>query len=188
VFDVGQAEQIRRHALSENLKRKVIDSHALEEAWKKIPAAEQRDGRIAAVAAQCFISLGNCAQARQVIENTLQENWDSELVALYAECPGDESVEQIERAEGWLPAHRDDAALLLTLGKLCAARELWGKAQSYLEASIAIEAGYAAHLALAQLQEKLGNGDAARRHYRESLELAVSQLKQMGGGRLKTPL
>ena len=188
VFDVGQAEQIRRHALSENLKRKVIDSHALEEAWKKIPAAEQRDGRIAAVAAQCFISLGNCAQARQVIENALKENWDSELVALYAECPGDESVEQIERAEGWLPAHRDDAALLLTLGKLCAARELWGKAQSYLEASIAIEPGYAAHLALAQLQEKLGNGDAARRHYRESLEQAVAQLKQMGGGRRKTPL
>ena len=188
VFDVGQAEQIRRHALSENLKRKVIDSHALEEAWKKIPAAEQRNGRIAAMAAQCFIALGNCAQARQVIENALKENWDSELVALYAECPGEESVEQIERAEGWLPAHPNDAALLLTLGKLCAARELWGKVQSYLEASIAIEPGYAAHLALAQLQEKLGNGDAARRHYRESLELAVAQLKQMGGGRRKTPL
>jgi HemY protein len=188
VFDVGQAEQIRRHALSENLRRKVIDSHALEETWKKIPAADQRDGRIAAVAAQCFISLGNCAQARQVIEGALKENWDSELVALYAECPGDESVEQIERAESWLADHPNDATLLLMLGKLCAARELWGKAQSYLEASIAIEPGYSAHLALAQLQDKLGNGDAARRHYRESLELAVAQLKQVSGGRRKTTL
>ena len=45
----------------------------------------------------------------------------------------------IERAESWLKQHPDDAALLLTLGRLCAQQELWGKAQSYLDASIAVE-------------------------------------------------
>lgn len=188
VFDVGQAEQVRRHALSENLRRKATDSRALEEVWQKIPAPEKRDSRIAAVAAQSFISLGNCAQARQIIEASLEENWDSELAGLYAECPGDEAVKQIERAEAWLAAHPDDAALLLALGKLCARQELWGKAQSYLEASISVESSCSAHLALAQLQEKLENTDATRKHYRESLELAVAQLGQMSGGRRRRPL
>lgn len=188
VFDVGQAEQIRHHALSENLKRKGIDSHALEEAWQKIPPREKRDGRLAAVAARCFIALGNCEQARRAIEGSLEDHWDSELIGLYAECPGDEAVRQIERAEGWLKDHPNDAMLLLTLGRLCARQELWGKAQSYLEASIAVEPTCSAHLALAQLQEQLGNADAARKHYRESLELAVAQLRQASGGRRRTAL
>jgi HemY protein len=78
--------------------------------------------------------------------------------------------------------------LLLTLGRLCARQGLWGKAQSYLEASIAIEPTHSALFALAQLQEKLGNAEAAHRHSRESLELAVGQLRQLTGGRRRTPL
>jgi HemY protein len=57
---------------------------------------------------------------------------------------------------------------------LCARQALWGKAQSYLEASISVEPTYNAHLELARLHEKLGNTEAARRHYRESLELALA--------------
>ena len=188
VFDVGQAEQIRTHALSENLKRKTIDSRAFEEAWQKIPAQDKRNNKIAAVAAQCFISRGNCEQARRVIEDSVEASWDSELIGLYAECPGEDAVRQIERAEAWLKDHPNDAVLLHTLGKLCTGRELWGKAQSYLEASIAVESTYSAHLALAQLHDKLGNPDAARAHYNEGLALAVAQLKQSGGGRRRAAL
>jgi HemY protein len=78
--------------------------------------------------------------------------------------------------------------LLLTLGRLCAEQELWGKAQSYLDASVAVEPTWSAHLALAELHDGLGHADAARRHYRESLDLAVAQLKQLTGGRRRTPL
>ncbi len=187
VFDGEQTEQIRRHAQAENLKRKALDSRALEDAWHKVPARQKRDTRIAAAAAQCFIALGGCAQAHRIIEESLDETWDSELVGLYAECEGD-ALPRIERAEAWLKLHPRDAALLLTLGRLCAHQELWGKSQSYLEASIAIEPTYTAHLALAQLQDKLGNADAVRRHYGESMELALGQLREMSGGRRKTSL
>ena len=81
-----------------------------------------------------------------------------------------------------------DAVLLLTLGRLCARQELWGKAQSYLDASISVEPMYSAYLVLAQLHDRLGNADAARRNYRESLDLAVNQLKQMTGGRRRMSL
>ena len=114
-------------------------------------------------------------------------DWDA-TCGLYAECDGGDTVSRVERAEAWLKQHPDDVVLLLTLGRLCAQLELWGKAQSYLDASIAIEPSYTAHLALAQLHERLGNAEAARKNYRESLDLALAQLRTVSGGRRRMPL
>ena len=187
-FDSTQAEHVRRHALAENLKRKLLDSHALEETWNRLATADRTDRRVAAAAAQCFIALGGSVQAHRIIEQALEARWDGELVQLYAEPGAGDTVARIQRAEAWLGSHPRDAALLLTLGRLCAEQELWGKAQSYLEASIAIEPTQTAHLAAARLQETLGNAEAARRHYREALDLALAQLHEVTGGRRRTPL
>jgi HemY protein len=187
-FDTTQAEQVRRHALAENLKRKLLDSHTLEEAWGRLAAADRTDRRVAAAAAQCFSALGGAEQAHRIIEQALEAEWDSELVRLYGESGAGGTVARIQRAEAWLRSHPRDAALLLTLGRLCAEQELWGKAQSYLEASIAIEPTHTAHLVAARLQETLGNADAARRHHREALDLALAQLRETTGGRRRTPL
>lgn len=188
VFDADQATQIRRVALVENLRRKALDIATLEEAWHKMSAKDRTDNRIAAAAVRCFIALGGCAQAHRIIEEALESSWDSDLVALYAECDGGDALRRIERAEGWLKSYPRDAALLLTLGRLCGTQELWGKAQSYLEASIAVDPTYSAHLALASLHETLGNTEVARVHQRESLDLALSQLKAVTGGERRTPL
>ncbi|MGH8711248.1 MAG: hypothetical protein ACREVA_08020, partial [Burkholderiales bacterium] len=98
------------------------------------------------------------------------------------------TLKQIERAETRLFDHPDDACLLLTLGKLCAHQGLWGKAQSYLEASISVEPTVTAHRELAKLHEKIGQSEAADVHYRKSLDLAVQQLHDITGGRRKTAL
>lgn len=188
VFDPEQAERIRSHAQAENLKRRGQDREALLEAWRKVPPRQKKDTRVAAAAAQCFMQLGEHAAARQIIEQSLEENWDSGLVALYGEGADGTALPRIERAESWLKAHPRDAVLLLTLGRLCAREKLWGKAQSYLEASLAIEPTYSANLELARLHESLGNAEAAGMHYRTSLELAVAQLKEVTGGRRRTPL
>ena len=134
------------------------------------------------------MALGSSAEALQIIEDALATDWESGLVGIYADCAGADVIRQIEHAEQWLLSHPRDAVLLFTLGRLCARQELWGKAQSYLEASLSVEPMYSAHLALAQLHDRLDHADAARRHYRESLDLAISQLKQMTGGRRRLPL
>ena len=172
----------------EILKRRALDRYSLEEYWQKIPAEQKRDPKVAAVAAQCFAALGGGEQACQIIEAALDHEWDSALVGCYADCGGASAVRRIERAEKWLKANPRDSALLLTLGRLCAEQELWGKAQSYLDASVAVEPTWSAYLALAELHDGLGHADAARRHTRESLDLAVAQLKQLSGGRHRTPL
>ncbi|MDB5812016.1 MAG: heme biosynthesis protein HemY [Betaproteobacteria bacterium] len=187
VFDATQAGQLRHYAHAENLSRKALDPRSLDECWQKIPADQKRDGKVAGAAAQAYLAMGGVAQAQQIIEQALAAAWDSELVGMYADGQGD-TVRQIERAEQWLKNNPRDAALLLTLGRLCARQELWGKAQNYLEASISVDPLYSAHLELAQLHDRLGNTDAARRHFRESLELAVSQLRQISGGRRRAPI
>ena len=178
VFDAEQADKLRTHAVAESLKRKGLDGYALEEAWKKLTDAQKRETPVATAAAQCYAALGRGGEAQTIIEQSLETSWDGELVLLYSEVPGRDSVRQIERAEGWLKHHPNDAALLLALGRLCARQALWGKAQSYLEASISVEPTHNAHLELARLHEKLGNTEAARRQYRESLELALAKLKK----------
>src|SRR5690606_36922787 len=128
---------------------------------------------VATVAAQSFIRLGGCKEAHRVIADALEQNWSEELVLLYGECQADDALDRIERCERWLTEHPRDAMLLLTLGRLCAYRELWGKAQSYFEASLSQQPTRAAHRELARLCERLGREADADRHYRIASDVAI---------------
>lgn len=174
VFDAAHAERLRRRARAESFRRK--DARMLAESWKKLPDAQRTDPQVAAAAARAYMAAGDANAAQRIIESSLDRNWDAGLVTLYGLCAGD-AVRQIERAEKWLQNHAGDATLLLALAQLCARRSLWGKAQSYVEASIAVEETYAAHLEAARLYERAGDGEAANRHYRQSLELAVARIR-----------
>lgn len=167
------AEQLRINAHLENLKRRALDAQGLKECWGKISSADKLNSKIALAAARYFLALGGAQNAVEILEQSLDKQWDSDLARLYGDCHGKEPVKQIERAEKWLAAHPHDAALLLTLGRLCAQQGLWGKAQSYLEASLSVEPSSEAHIALAQHLEKTNKLDEACKHYRKSLELAL---------------
>lgn len=188
VFSVEQADAERRHAWRQLIQRKSGDAAGLAATWKRVPERYRRDTAVAAAAAAAFHGLGQDAEAVAVIEHSLEQEWDGALVNLYGECGATGTLQQIEHAERWLKAHRTDATLLLALGRLCARQQLWGKAQSYLEASVALEPTYAAHLELAQLHGRLDHAEAALAHHRASLELAVAQLKRSGIGRRRKPV
>ena len=172
-IEATQAEQLKINAHLENIKRCALDSQSLKEYWLKIPAEERLITKIAQAAAHYFILLDGCQIALEIIEQSLDKQWDSNLIKLYGLCLGKDVLKQIDRAEKWLPSHTHDAALLLTLGSLCTRQELWGKAQSYLEASLAVEPSSEAHNALAKRLEKMQRLDEACKHYRLSLELAL---------------
>ena len=91
-------------------------------------------------------------------------------MTLYGDCQAVNNVGQIEQAEKWLLSHSDDAGLLLALGKLCLNRGLWGKAQSYLDASISLAPSKAAYTALGQLAEKLLKTADAAKYYQLARE------------------
>jgi HemY protein len=176
-LDMSVITQLRRHAYLEAFKSRTRDPRALKEYWQNIPQSDKKDSKLAAAAATASAALGDCATAHQIIEQSLDDQWDSELAELYGEYPADDAIRQIERAEGWLKWHPNDASLLLALGRLCAHCGLWGKAQNYLEASLSLEPSYTAHLALARLYEKIGRPEPAKHHYDEGLQLALRRLE-----------
>jgi HemY protein len=169
-IDASQAEQLRTGAHSGRLRDKAGDREALLEAWKSVPPAVRGETSVALIAARNFIDCDLHEQAREAIESSLEKRWNSDLAALYGECASADTVAQIERAERWLTENPNDASLLLSLGKLCTRQHLWGKARSYLDASLALEPSRAGHSSLAQLLEKMGLGDEALQYNRRRLE------------------
>jgi len=174
------AEEYRTQANVELLGRSADDAGALERRWRAIAPSDQLQPRVAAAAARHATALGRVELAREILEKALAADWSSKLVALYGELPAkvdparriEEARVRIERAEGWLRERSRDPELLATLGRLCAHAELWGKAKSFLEASLSFEETRAAHLELARLTERLGEAQDAQRHYRRAAELA----------------
>ena len=79
----------------------------------------------------------------------------------------------IDLADSWLKDKPDDAPLLMYLGQLAYGRSLWGKAQSYLEASIALQPSIAARLMLARVLDETGQPQKAQEQRKLVLE-AVS--------------
>lgn len=168
-------EQIKHHAHIENIKKNGAHLEALNKYWNSLSPAEKLDSRLAATAARAYMALGEVSIAQKIIEQSIDSKFDSELISLYAKCLDGSVSWQIQRAEGWLRRHPNNAELLLTLGKLCTYCELWGKAQNYLEASLSIEPSRAAHLALAQLFEKLEKHDEAADHYHKGLGFSLKK-------------
>ena len=167
------AEEHRVQAHIELLAREAGDRGSFEARLRRIPGEDLAHPRVAAAAARRAAALGNPALSRELIERGLAAEWSAALVQLYGELPRaeprktqEEARQRIERAERWLREHAEDAQLLATLGRLCAAAELWGKSKNYLEASLSFGASRAAHQALAQLAEREGRAAEAQKHFR----------------------
>lgn len=161
-----QAVPLKLRAHQEVLRALPLDAGAIVDYWKTIPASDRRSSRLAAEAARLLIAADDCFNAQRIVEETMDEEWNPDLLDAYVECRGGDVLGRIARAEGWLRQHPRDARLLLALGQLCYRQQLWGKAQSYLEASLALEATCDAHVELAGLFDRLERAEEANRHYR----------------------
>jgi HemY protein len=173
------AEEYKVQATVELLQRPGTDAAGLERTWRGVPARDQVQPRIALAAARQANALGKAPLARDILEKALAVEWTPQLVQLYGELPRSldpaariaEALARIECAERWLRTRNRDADLLSALGRLCVDAELWGKAQSFLEASLSFSESRAARLELARLAERLGQAEQAQRHYRRAAEL-----------------
>ena len=180
VFDATQAEHVRVTAYSEQLKSLTHDAAGLTDYWARLPESTRMHTKVARAAAQSFLQLGGDRQAAELIGASLARDWDSDLVELYGECHLADASRQLEQAERWLTTHNQDAVLLRVLGLLCQRAQLWGKAQTYLEASLAVDDGWQAHLALGEMLGRQGRDTEANAHFVAALRLATEQLKRGG--------
>ena len=177
VFDAEQAEHVRVTALSEHLRALAHDAAGLRDYWSRLPDAVRCHPKVARAAARSFVQLGGDRQAIEILANSLEREWDPELVELYGECRVTDATPQLEQAERWLTQHNQDAVLLRVLGTLCQRQQLWGKAQTYLEASLALDNAWRAQLALGEMLGRLGRSDEANLHLVAALKLATEELR-----------
>ncbi|HEX5802721.1 MAG TPA: heme biosynthesis HemY N-terminal domain-containing protein [Azospira sp.] len=168
--------ELKLQAHRENVALRRGDVAKLRAYLDRLPAAEI-EPRLTQAAAEALLALGEHDAARRLIERQLEREWDASLVELYGRAEGGDAADvaaRLARAEAWLLQHPQEASLLVTLGRLCVRQQLWGKAQSYLEASLSVADSREAHLELARMADALGRENEANRHYRVAAGFVAS--------------
>lgn len=162
-------------ALRELLARAAQEARrdTLKSLWDSAPADLRNQGPVRLAYVQGLARLGADAEAAAQIGQALQREWDAALAALYGELTGIDGISQLAAVEQWLRQHGENPELLLSAGKVCMRNQLWGKARSYLDASLRLQAAPGTYHALARLAAETKNAEEANRFYRLGLELAA---------------
>ncbi len=178
-YGAQEGEYVRAAAHAAELSARAHDPTGLRAYWNKLSDTDQRVPKIARAGAASFLVLGGDREAADILARSLERHWEPELVLLYGECRTPDPTRQLEQAERWLAQHEHDASLLYTLGVLCQREQLWGKAQTYLEASLAVEDDYRTQVALGELLGRLGRDAEANAHLAAALKLALAELRRV---------
>jgi HemY protein len=147
------------------------DVETLKTDWKQLPQPVQQDEGLMTIYTEQLMRLGANKQAEQLLATQIKRGWNQRLVYLFGDLQTADATKQQELAERWLEQHQQDPVLLLTLGKISMRNQLWGKARSYLEASIKQQATPEAYRLLGSLLERLEELDEASDCYRKGIEL-----------------
>ena len=182
VLSAQALENLEREVHTEMLaaSARADDSgEALRQAWQKMPGALKQDAGVVDKYVALLVQCGHHAAAEKFIPRALKQNWDSSLVREFGYVQGSDSAKQLTQAESWLPAHTDDAQLLLCLGRLAAREKLWGKARDYFESSYRLERSAEICAELGRLLVALGEPKVAAAYFREGLQLKETGLPDL---------
>lgn len=152
--------------------RSAGDGAATRELWSSLRAAERELPEAVEAAAAALAAGGEHEPARRLIESAMAVEFSPMLLPVYASLDRVPARERIQRAEQWRTRYGDDPDLTLALGRMCIAGALWGKAEEYLDRSLSVRPGVAAHLARAELAEALDRQEDAAAHWRSAARLA----------------
>jgi len=159
------------------------DSSGLQTTWQGMPKYLKQDLEFIALYVQQLISIKELSSAEQLLRETLNKKWDDALIDLYSSFINEIETDNNDRyyntllaqCEKWLVNNPHHAALLLTAGKICTALQLWGKARSYFDSSLACQERADTYLQLAQLLEQTGETEQANNYYQLGLKFCLTK-------------
>lgn len=171
-----QAGALLRQAHLERLRGLTGEAEQQAAYWRALGRDDLADADFVTEALPLLAVAGQGAIARRSVERLLDGQWRGDLARRYVLCAGegDEAKDALSRAEKWLSQHPDDPGLLYSVGKQCMNARIWGKAQSYLEASAAKAPSADVNVALAELMEHLDKPAEAKKYYSAAARLATS--------------
>jgi HemY protein len=172
--DLQQLEQtVYRELLTLATQRGKLD--ALRSSWQQLPKALRQDLELIRHYVRCLLIVHANDDAEQLLRDALKRQWDVDLVYIYGLIEAGDKDRQLTTAETWLKGHENNPVLLLTLGRLCKRNKLWGKARSYLNASLGIKPHSDTYKELGQLLEQLNEQAEAVECYHKGLLLAAEE-------------
>jgi len=162
-----------QEAVAKLVQQKATDHEALLRIWKNLPKEDRKVSRVVLVMANGLFAAGKQDLAKELIEESLDQEWDQSLVDVYPDCvvPGQSALAQIQKVEAWMMKYPGELALSLALARICISQKLWGKAKSSLQgllhdvkAKPLMKAD--AHMCLAELHESLDEAEQAAEQYK----------------------
>jgi HemY protein len=159
---------------------------AIHSLWMTIPKSLCKEVALISCYAELLISYGAHLEAEKLLRNNIGKLKDERLLSLYGTVKADNPSKQLIFVEGLHKSFTDSSIWLLTLGRLSINNELWGKAKTYLEQSIALKPKPEAYQALALALEALGETEAVKNCYRQGLKDAID--KPVQGMELSRPI
>lgn len=147
----------------------------LRQSWQHVPRELRQDEDLIDDYARHLLRLEQHDMAESLLREAVRRKWNVDFVYLYGLVKSAQPAKQLGYAEAWLKGHEENNVLLLTLGRLCVRNELWGKAESYFEASLGTGAMSETYTELGRLLEQLEQPDRARDCFRKGLLLAAEE-------------
>lgn len=144
----------------------------LQQVWEQMPKSLRHQPDLILDYTSQLKQLGGDEQAENQLRSYLKKSWDPQLIRLYGQVRGEDLEQQLAIAEQWLKQHEHHPELLLTCARLCLYNKLWGKARSYLEASLGAEVRAETCCELGNLLHQLGEKESAAAYFRQGLELS----------------
>lgn len=151
------------------------DANALAAAWKEQPKSLTKRADVVVAYARAAMMCRDHASAEKQLRELLDTQWDEAAVQAYGELEPEDPLATLDRAEAWLAEHQDDAALLLACARIAIRAELYGKARSFLETSLAIRPRLETYQLLADMLEQLGERDRAVKVLHDGLARAIGR-------------
>jgi HemY protein len=139
--------------------------------WARIPGSVQENENVLLQYVQGLLDMGESSLAEPLLRKALRRKYSEPLLMLYGKVDSAELTRQLALVESVLVDHQHDAVALLTAGRLALRNKLWGKARSYLEASINAQPSTEAYNELGNLLERMGENEAAAECFRDGLKL-----------------
>lgn len=174
-------DSLERQALMGQLEQAAqqSDVSAVQQWWKHLSRSWQRDADLTLAYCKTLVAKGDQAAAEKVLRIALKNNWAANLVQLYGLIVGADISRQLSAAEAWLKEHPEDAALLLSLGRLSLRNELWGKAKDYFERCYRRSPSAEVCFELGRLLSNMNDHSEAERYTREGMQLQGQALPEL---------
>lgn len=139
---------------------------ALQHYWQQLTEAEKRTPSLIQAMATALTRAGAHVAAVQLIQQSLNQHWNTELITLLGQCQPPDPSALYQTCQHWLLSHQGDAALLYTLGKLAMQQGLYDKALDWLETSLSLHNQRITRHAIGEVYEALKQPEKAISYYK----------------------